>query len=81
VSINAKIREFVAQNSEKIVLVDLEKDFNFMTMSAQERKDLWDDHLHFSPKGYDKLAELIFTAMETGGVLKEIRAAFVDNKK
>jgi lysophospholipase L1-like esterase len=52
--LNAKIRQTVEANPQ-LTLVDLEHELPYSDNSA-----LWDDGLHFTPEGYDRVAELIF---------------------
>ena len=33
-------------------------------MTEYEGKLYWDDHLHFTPKGYDYLREIIYQALK-----------------
>ena len=30
------------------------------SLSDEDRRTLWADHLHFSPAGYDRMGEIIF---------------------
>lgn len=62
--INEKIKTFSEEpkSTGRVVFVDLYSATPYYqedgTMSP-----LWDDHLHFSPKGYDLFGELVFTSI------------------
>eukprot|EP01080_Neovahlkampfia_damariscottae_P000284 gene284-6699_t len=57
---NDLLREYVKQNQQKMVLCDLYSKIPYSSTTEEERKELWDDNLHFTPKGYDKMGEEIF---------------------
>jgi lysophospholipase L1-like esterase len=31
----------------------------YHSLSASERREIWDDGLHFTPKGYEKIGNLV----------------------
>ena len=67
-SLNAMIRDYVAHsnNQDRICLVDLDKDIPYHSISnKKERKKIWDDGVHLTPAGYDRMATLIFDAIKS----------------
>ncbi|KAJ5070635.1 hypothetical protein M0811_10705 [Anaeramoeba ignava] len=57
--INSLIQKLVDSN-QKIELVDLYSLIPFSSPSENQKDSLWNDSLHFSSIGYDKMGELIF---------------------
>lgn len=65
--LNSMIRDYVAQTNdqERICLVDLDKGIPYHSASNdEERKQIWDDGVHLTPAGYDRMAVLIFDAIK-----------------
>jgi hypothetical protein len=48
----------------EVVCVDLEQDMPYLTPAGHRDEQLWDDALHMTPAGYDRLGGLVFTALE-----------------
>jgi len=46
-----------------IVIIDLYQKLDYLQLDELERKRLWCDTLHFTPAGYDLLAEIIYNVM------------------
>ena len=66
-NLNNMIRNYVANSSEKdrIVLVDLDKGIPYHSLTSEkERKEVYDDVVHLTPVGYDRMATLIFDAIK-----------------
>lgn len=65
---NRFIREELTTNSsekDKIVVLDVDRLLPYHALSPDERKKIWDDEVHLTPKGYDRLGELIYEALRT----------------
>ena len=62
-NVNDKLRAYAKEN-EKVILCDLAEELPFRTMDDDERKLLWDDDLHYTPMGYDKMAEIIYDVIQ-----------------
>ena len=62
--VNEKIKEFAAKNSDMICLCDLSSKLPMFGVSDEHLSKYWDDDLHFTPQGYDRMAELIFKAIK-----------------
>ncbi|KAL9649872.1 hypothetical protein ABK040_009684 [Willaertia magna] len=58
--INNEIKKFCFENNEKMRFVDICNLLSYKNCNDEERKLYWDDHLHFTPKGYQKFAEILF---------------------
>ncbi|ERS96156.1 GDSL-like lipase/acylhydrolase [Sporothrix schenckii 1099-18] len=52
---------------------DFKKAFSYEDMSADERRRYWDDAVHFSPDGYDRMGELVAESLI--GILKAEESA------
>jgi len=63
--VNKAIEEYATtkKTEKKIVFVDLMNGLNFNNCNPEEQKLYWDDNLHFTPTGSDKLAEIIFNTL------------------
>ena len=58
--VNNSIRDFVTNHQEMVHLCDIASKLPMYGVSESERAKYWDDELHFTPQGYDRMAELIF---------------------
>lgn len=57
--INERLRDYVLQNKGKVILADLAKE-----VVLPRDSDLFSDWVHFNPQGYDKMADVIYSAMK-----------------
>ena len=57
--VNDLLRDFAAQNTNKVVLVDLAKE---ILLPRDER--LWGDYVHFNEDGYQKMADAIYSSIK-----------------
>lgn len=57
--VNERIRAYAAANAARMALVDLERELPYDAADKQ----LWDDHLHMGPKGYDRFGDLVYEAI------------------
>lgn len=62
-NVNDKIRDY-AKGNDKVILCDLAEELPFRTMNDDEKKLFWDDDLHYTPMGYDKMAEIIYDVIQ-----------------
>jgi lysophospholipase L1-like esterase len=44
---------------EGVFVFDLHAKIPYHSMDKQERKEIWDDGLHFTSKGYERMGELV----------------------
>ena len=61
--VNTHIRELCSRDSSKTTLVDLERYIPHNNETVHNM-NLWSDNIHFSQRGYDKFAEIIYRAMK-----------------
>lgn len=40
-------------------MFDLHKAMPYHSLDAKERREIWDDGLHFTPKGYERIGQLV----------------------
>jgi lysophospholipase L1-like esterase len=62
------IRDYVANinDQDQVCLVDLDKGIPYHSVSNdEERQRIWDDGLHLTPAGYDRMATLVFDAIKS----------------
>jgi len=64
--INDGLRRF-AEATANISLVNLELALPHLNASETERQRLWDDGLHLTPSGYDRLADTVYEALLKAG--------------
>ena len=64
-TLNGMIRNYANnENKQKrMCLVDLDKAIPFHTMNNTERDLIWDDGVHLTPAGYDRMATTIFDTL------------------
>jgi len=59
--LNTLIRESSQERGglEGVYVFDLCKKIPYHAMPEEERREIWDDGLHFTPKGYERFGELV----------------------
>jgi lysophospholipase L1-like esterase len=64
---NRLIREELCErNKEKtIVVLDVDRDLPQYSLNDHQRAEIWDDGVHLTPSGYDRLGDLIYQALKT----------------
>ena len=62
-ALNQKIRNFVADTKELLILVDLDKEIDYHSMTEEKRQEFWQDDVHFTETGYEGMAKLIYKKM------------------
>lgn len=65
-ALNTMIRDYVAntKHSDRVYLVDLDRQIPYHSITdAAARDQIWDDGVHLTPDGYDRMATLIFETM------------------
>jgi len=60
VRVNDKLRSYASKHKKNTLLCDLGKFMPLRNMSSFDRKIYWDDKVHPSKVGYDKIAALLF---------------------
>jgi lysophospholipase L1-like esterase len=48
---------------EGVYVFDLHAAIPYHSMGETERDEIWDDGLHFTPKGYERMGELVATRL------------------
>ncbi|CAF1005572.1 unnamed protein product [Rotaria sordida] len=65
--LNRMIRDYVANANDqnRVYLVDLDKGIPYHSVDDnKEREQIWDDTIHLTAAGYDRMATLIFDAIK-----------------
>ena len=62
--INDRIQKFVNENKDKILFCDMFKEMPYHSLSKEDIKLLWNDGLHPTPKGYEKMANVIYNVIK-----------------
>jgi len=65
-TVNDFIRAFAAERSDRVVLFDLERTIPYSSLTDEQKVEylpLWDDTLHFSVAGYERIAEHLAAKM------------------
>lgn len=39
-------------------------EFPYRSLTREEKKERWDDGLHFTPKGYEIMGDIVFSKLE-----------------
>ena len=74
--LNQLIRQYATTHPEKnrIYLVDIAQEIRFHNIpDPQEGLKLWDDYIHFTPAGYDRIADLIFRSLTATSFWKDCK--------
>lgn len=58
--VNELLKNYVQDCAGKMLVSDLSSKLPHNSLSEQDRRKFWHDELHFSPAGYDRMAEIIF---------------------
>nr|KAK3747887.1 hypothetical protein QZH41_001351 [Actinostola sp. cb2023] len=62
--VNQMLRKFAGETDD-VILCDLATEHPHTTPSEEDKSKYWDDGLHYTPKGYDKMGEIIFEKLKT----------------
>ncbi|CAF4350183.1 unnamed protein product, partial [Adineta steineri] len=64
--LNDMIRNYVTNTDkpDRVFLVDLDKSIPFHSMNNDERLQIWDDCVHLTSAGYDRMATLVFNVIK-----------------
>ena len=62
--VNKKLRVYCEESAGSSLFVDLWNGLPFGSLPAEERALYWVDGLHMTPRGYDKMAALIFDCLK-----------------
>ena len=57
--INDSLRKFAQASNGKTVLCDIDKKMPRHALGPEQESKLWDDHLHMTPEGYTKMANIV----------------------
>jgi len=52
-------------NNNNIVILDIDRLLPQHSLSSNERKQIWDDGVHLTPQGYDRLGQLIYEKLQS----------------
>ena len=62
--INDALRKYANDNRNNVALCDLAKKLPRHSLSPQQEALFWDDHLHMTPQGYNRMAEEVFKCLK-----------------
>ena len=62
--LNDDLRDYARRSKGNVVLCDLANQLPRHSLSLQAQSILWNDHLHLTPYGYDKMAEIVYRCMK-----------------
>jgi lysophospholipase L1-like esterase len=55
-----ELNRFIKEdNRENVFVFDLHAKLPYHSMPQNERKEIWDDGLHLTPQGYERMGELV----------------------
>ena len=62
---NRLIREKLkSKDDQKIIVLDIDRLLPQHSLTVDQRQEIWDDDIHLTPKGYDRLGELIYETLK-----------------
>jgi lysophospholipase L1-like esterase len=61
---NRLIKEELILKQNDIVILDVDRLLPQHSLSSDERQQIWDDEIHLTPKGYDRLGQFIYEALK-----------------
>ena len=62
--VNAMLRSFANETSDDVILCDLAKEHPHSTLSKEDKSKYWDDGLHYTPEGYNRMGEIVFDKLK-----------------
>ncbi|KAL9967336.1 hypothetical protein ACROYT_G025540 [Oculina patagonica] len=62
--LNEDLRDYARRSQGNVVLCDLATQLPRHSLSPQAQAILWNDHLHLTPYGYDKMAEIVYKCLK-----------------
>lgn len=62
--LNEDLRDYARRSQGNVVLCDLANQLPRHSLSLQAQSILWNDHLHLTPYGYDKMAEIVYQCLK-----------------
>eukprot|EP01137_Pigoraptor_chileana_P003748 Opistho-2@44412 len=63
---NNMLREYALSSENKVLLLDLAALIPYHSLDDGERAALWDDGLHFTEAGYDRIGEAVYKVLMEG---------------
>lgn len=61
--LNEDLRDYARRSQGNVVLCDLATQLPRHSLSPEAQAILWNDHLHLTPYGYDKMAEIVYQCL------------------
>jgi len=62
--VNQELSSFGKQNEKKMAVIDLSTEIPYFSLKEEERQQIWDDGVHFTQAGYQRLADIIFPVLK-----------------
>lgn len=62
--LNEDLRDYARRSQGNVVLCDLANQLPRHSLSLQAQSILWNDHLHLTPYGYDKMADIVYQCLK-----------------
>ena len=62
--INNALKQYANQNRNKVALCDIAQKLPRHSLSPQQEALFWDDHLHMTPRGYNRMADEVFKCLK-----------------
>ena len=63
IELNDRIRKYVLDTKELLILADFDKEIDYHSMDEKKRQKFWQDDVHFTETGYEAMAKLIYKKM------------------
>jgi lysophospholipase L1-like esterase len=62
---NRLLKEELISTNNNIVILDIDRLLPQHSLSSNEHKQIWDDGVHLTPQGYDRLGQLIYEKLKS----------------
>ncbi|EDO48313.1 predicted protein [Nematostella vectensis] len=62
-NVNEMLKAYSDESAGRVVICDFAEEFPRERLCEEELNKFWDDGLHLTPQGYDRMAEIIFDAL------------------
>ena len=62
--INNALRDFAMRNQDRVAFCDIAKKLPRHTLTPEQEALYWDDHLHMTPQGYNRMADAVFDCLK-----------------
>ena len=65
--VNQRLRSMSESSNGNIMLAELELSPQLLpgSLTKEQQSEIWDDNIHFTPKGYNVFGDIVFSAIDS----------------